>query len=206
MKRSRWAVPVVAAGATVLAAVGFGAAVNLALSRSAPTPQLRTVSATTLAGYGLRLGPASAPPYCGLQQAVAQRGWLPPGSVGCPISQSTAEAAAARPLRGQALESVLASVSSSQSRSLRGGVAWVVVVRQRLPLFPTPIGAGSAPCAPRSLGGGIVVCPTPLLPSATSLVVVVDAHSGQPLAMFAVMGGGRGVWMPPPAVPVGGAG
>jgi hypothetical protein len=197
--------PAIAAVATVVSAVGFGAAVNRTLSNSTPVPQLRAVSAGTLSGFGLRLGPAATAPYCGLQQGAAQLGWLPAGSLGCPISQSTAEAAAAQPLRGKAVESVLASVSSSQVQSLRGRVAWVVVVRQRFPLFPAlPRNA----CGPTSGGGRAIAgapCATPTRPSAANFVVVVDAHSAQRLAMFAVIGVAGGLWLPPPPVQVGGA-
>lgn len=195
-----WAPLAVAAVATLALAVGFGGIIDHLVSATAPAPQLRTVPAATLAGLGLKLGPASAAPYCGLQQGVAARGWLPPGSMGCPISRSAAQVAAVGSMRAEAQESVLATVSSGPPQLLRGRLAWVVVVRQDSPPFPGLMPVTCAP--PTPLAGRFIVVPCPIraMLAPADLVVVVDAHSAQRLALFPVMSR-SGLWVPLPPMP-----
>jgi hypothetical protein len=128
----RWLPLAVAALATALLATGSGVAANqLAAPRSQPAPQLRTVSAATLAGLGLTLSAAAAPPYCGLASAAASHGWLRPGAVACPISRGRAESAARQDGRSNVVESVLALVTSRSTPAIgRDHLTWLVVTQR----------------------------------------------------------------------------
>ena len=183
-RRTAWAVLAGAAGATLVLAVAFATVIDHAMAASAPPPRLHTVPASALAAMHLRMGPASAPPYCEAQQAVAQRGWLPAGSVGCPISRSDAESVASSAPRGQALESVLAAVSTGPPPSLRDQVAWVVVVRLSMVRLP---------CNPSTVGGTVIAECYAVRMGPANIIAVVDAHSPQLLAAFRIGAGGAGL-------------
>jgi len=130
----RWLPFAVAALASTLAATGFGfAASQLVTPRTPDTPQLRTVSSTTLARLGLSLSSAGQPPYCGLAEAAEQDGWLRQGTAGCAITQPTAEATARQGGRARVIESVLAQVTSGRgSAGLHDHLTWVVVTQTSL--------------------------------------------------------------------------
>jgi hypothetical protein len=167
----RWAPLLVASILSVLVAGSVGlAADQLAVPRADPAPQLRTVPASTLARLGLTLSSTRQPPYCGLTDPAVHRGWLPPGSAGCSISQASAEAVARQGGRARVLESVLARVTSTRpSRIGRDRPTWLVVLQSS-----ASTQARTSFCALQ--GGTWTTCPAGRLTS--SRLVLVDATSG----------------------------
>jgi hypothetical protein len=128
VRRTGWHLPAIAAAGALVVAVGFALAVDAAQRVVTPAPQLHSVPDGFLVSRGLKLGPAPVAPYCGLEQAVIERGWMGTGALGCPISRAAAESAASRTPPGRPLESALVTISSGPPE-LRGRLVWVVVVR-----------------------------------------------------------------------------
>jgi hypothetical protein len=171
----RWAPLLVASILTALVAGGVGlAADQLATPGADPAPRLKTVPASTLTRLGITLSATRQPPYCGLTDTAVRRGWLPPGSAGCAISQASAEAAARQGGRARVVESVLARATSARaSRIGRNRPAWLVVLQGSLSTqFRT------WPC--QLQGSTWTTCPTNWLTS--SRLVLVDATSGSILS------------------------
>jgi hypothetical protein len=150
----RWLPVGAAAIATVVLAVGFGlAASQLAIARVRVAPQLKTVPTTTLTRLGLTLTVATQPPYCAVAGTAVEHGWLPAGRAGCAISRSAAEAAALQGSRTSAIESVLATVTSSRQTAIgRDHLTWLVVTQGSV--NPCRLsGSGFTTCAgPRGVG------------------------------------------------------
>jgi len=140
----------------------------------------------TRAGYSVAA--ARVPPYCGLQQAAADRRWLPSGTAGCPVSRADAEAAAPGT---RALEAVLARVSSTTSSPVgRDRLAWLVVTRASPIAAPLVAFCGPATamrCVPRPV-------------ATVTAVVFVDAHTGQPLEVLPIGMPPIGRMVPVPAI------
>jgi hypothetical protein len=173
----RWAILVAAVTASALFAGGFAVAVDAALTSPGPAPHLTTVSTATLARAGYSLARAVTPPYCGIEEAAADRRWLPAAGGGCPISRPAAEEAASA-AGANVIEAVLARVSSTTSRSIgQDRLAWLVVVRRHPIVLPLIMCAGPAADA---------TCP-PSAPLATLVMLVfVDARTARPLAELPV--------------------
>lgn len=177
----RWIALLAGAVATVTLAVCFGLAMDRVTTAAPSGPKLRTVSAAALASLGMTVAPATQPPYCGAEQAVASRGWLGSGSAGCPIGQDAARDAATKGAGGQTVESVLARVSLSGMPTLRDRLAWVVVVRWG----PFPPFAPALACAPVGTVDVPVGTCTIMRPATLpDRIVVLDAHSAQILAVL----------------------
>lgn len=180
MKR-RWIPLLAGAMATATLAACFGLAMDRVTTAAPSGPQLRTVSAAALASLGMTVSPATQPPYCGAEQAVASRGWLRPGAAGCPIGQDAARDAATKDAGGQTVESVLARVSLSGLPTLRDRLVWLVVVRWG----PVPRLAPAIACTPvGGLDGPVGTCPIRRPATLPDRVVVVDARSAQILAVL----------------------
>lgn len=162
----RWLPLAAAALATVLLAGGFGmAADRLASPRSQPVPQLRTVSAATLARIGVSVSAPVEPAYCGVADAAVGRGWIQAGSAGCAIDQVTAEASARQGGGARVIESLLAQVTSTRVAAIgHDRLAWLVVTQQSFSACQQPATGWSICLGGR---GGFV----------WSQLVLVDAHS-----------------------------
>src|SRR5215813_4152034 len=160
---------------SALLAVGFAVGVDRLVVSSPQAPHLTSIPDASLsARYGVTLAAAPQAPYCGLEQTVAETGWLSPGTAGCAISRERAEAAALGVGSGRVIESLLARVSSTWNPEIRDHLAWLVVVRwargASVPrwcgtlVYPAPAG-----------------CYSPQTRVLADRVVVMDAFSGQPL-------------------------
>jgi hypothetical protein len=162
----RWLPFAAAALATVLLAGGFGlAASRLASPRSQPVPQLRTVSAATLARIGVTVSAPVQPAYCGIADAAVGQGWIQAGSAGCAIDQATAEASARQGGGARVVESLLAQVSSTRVAAIgHDRLTWLVVTQQSFSACQQPATGWSICLGGR---GGF----------AWSQLVLVDAHS-----------------------------
>ncbi|HEY4025518.1 MAG TPA: hypothetical protein VGO86_03725 [Candidatus Dormibacteraeota bacterium] len=195
--RQRWVVFIAALTGCVVVAVGFAVAVDRAIASRGQAPRLHTASASTLATAGITLSAPLTPPYCGVEHAAAERGWLPAGAVNCPIVRSAAEAAAARG-GGQVLESVLARVGTTGTAGAgHDRLMWLVVVRSSVVMLPMIVCArGPAvdtPCPP-----------SPPTPRVGTTLVMLDAHSGQLVQLLALTAnGGVAPWrqVPPTVIP-----
>jgi hypothetical protein len=184
----RWAVLIAAVTASALFAGGLAVAVDAALTSAGPAPRLTTVSTVTLARAGYSLARAVTPPYCGIEEAAADRRWLPAAGGGCPISRPAAEEVASG-AGANVIEAVLARVSSTTSPSIGqdrlgawGGktsayrpalLAWMVVVHRHAIVLPLIMCAGPAADA---------TCPPSAPLAALVVLVFVDARTAQPLA------------------------
>jgi hypothetical protein len=175
MKR-RWTAFLAALAGTLFVATGFGYAADRLVSGSA-APRLTSVPASTLAGYGISLAPAAAPPYCGPLQAWGQAPLLQPA--GCPMSRQSAEAAAVQAAGSQVVEALLARVTTTaRAGGLSGHLAWVVVVRGSPTILPAircsvPVGSPGPPPP----------CARALPIASITQVVILDASSGQVLTV-----------------------
>jgi hypothetical protein len=153
-------------------------------------PRLRTVSPAALARAGYTLSPASVPPYCGAVQSASGKGWVSGSVGGCPISARQAEAAAFPGGGRTVVETLLARVSATgQGQVGRDRQAWLVVVQysnRLMPMYLCPVPAIGMPCPAAAPGF-----------SATD-VIVVDADSGQQLAVVRVSSNGA---LPPARTP-----
>ena len=192
--RHRWLVPLAALAGTVVLATAVAVIGDRAVSGLATAPHLSTIPTSVLARAGYSLAPAVTPPYCGVEQAAAQRGWMPNGEAGCPISREAAMAAA--PAAAQ--EALLARVTSSGSNPVgRDRLVWLVVFRpnvQLVPMIKCAAPATRPPCPP---------APAPVLTSRS--VIFLDAYTGRLLTFLPVTGAGSGPPRAVPALPVPGA-
>jgi len=156
--------------------------VNRALSTHGRSPQLRTVSSATLSRAGYTLAPASVPPYCGAVQSASVPGWVSGSLGGCAISAGQAEAAAFPGGGRTVVETLLARVTADgESQVGRDRQAWLVVVRYSsvlMPMYQRPVPAIGMPCPAAAPG------------FAATDVVVVDADTGQQLAVVRVSSNG----------------
>jgi hypothetical protein len=176
----RWTPFLVALGASAALAVGVGVATSRLVARAEEAPRLRTVPARTLPAAGISVGPASQPPYCGVERTAAQRGWTSAGVAGCAIDQSDAEAALLPVFQGHVTEAVLARVTGPATSDIgRDRLVWMLVVRSSLLVLPTnacgPPRASGPACAAGRMG-----------PVSSQAVVFVDATNGQVLTTVAV--------------------
>jgi len=185
--RQRWVVFVAALAGSALLAAGFAVVAGRVTATNGPAPQLRGISASSLAAAGYTLGAAALPPYCDAELEAAGRGCLPAGAAGCPVPRSAAEATAAPSGTAQVVESLLARVSATGTTGTvsRDRLMWLVVVRPRMLILPMIACAGgpavTVPCPPQAAVAGTVL-------------VMVDAHSGQ--TVYAVMLGATGAAVP----------
>lgn len=125
----RWAPLAGAVLLTVVLAGGVAAAADQLVAPAAqPEPHLKTVPTATLTRLGLSLAPSTRPPYCAVTDQGVERGWLHPGTMGCPISRAAAESLARRGGRSRVIESLLARVTS-QSLAGRDQLTWLVVTQ-----------------------------------------------------------------------------
>jgi hypothetical protein len=190
--KQRWVVFVAALAGSAVLAVGFAIAAGQLTAGGGPTPRLRTVSASALAKAGYTLSPAALPPYCGVEQEASQRGWLPSGAGGCPVTRSAAEAAATPGGTSRVVESTLARVSAAGAAGPvgRDRLLWLVVARPSMVMVPLIACArGPAVTTP---------CP-PVMPAMGMALVMVDAHSGQTVYGVALTAtGGLVPWQPQP--------
>ena len=202
---------------------------RLATTNGEP-PHLRTVSSATLAHDGYTLAPASVPPYCGCNRAprshqactrsgcaiapaitpqrswdrsadsnpgcaeiAAIQGWVAGNTAGCPISREQAEAVAFPGGGRTVIETLLAQVTSAdQAQVGRDREAWLVVVRYSsllMPMYLCPVPAIGAPCPNVAPG------------FAATDVIVVDASSGQQLAVVRISSSGPAPPSRPQTVP-----
>lgn len=180
---NRWKIFLAALAGSAVLAVVFALGVDRLVMSDPQTPHLKTISEATLSSrYGVTLGAAAQPPYCGLQQMVAKPDWLSTflpqrkptsGVAGCPISKQQAEAAAVGKGPGRVVESLLARVNSTWNPQVRDRLAWVIVVR------------GTIFRSFRSCGVLVYPMPANCYGSPTGWtsdrVVVVDGFSGQML-------------------------
>lgn len=178
----RWLVFLAALAGSALFATGFALVVNRLAARDGQPPHLRTVSSATLAHDGYSLAPASVPPYCGVVQGAAVQGWVAGNTAGCPISREQAEAVAFPGGGRTVIETLLAQVTSAdQAQVGRDREAWLVVVRYSsllMPMYLCPVPAIGAPCPNVAPG------------FAATDVIVVDASSGQQLAVVRISSSG----------------
>jgi hypothetical protein len=153
-----------------------------ALSTHAAPPHLRTVSSAVLARAGYTLASASVPPYCGAVQSASVQGWVSGSLGGCPISVQAADAAVFPGGGRTVLETLLARVSAAGGSPVeRDRLAWVVVVRYSsllMPMYLCPVPAIGMPCPAAAPG------------FAATDVIVVDAGTGQQLAVVRVTSNG----------------
>ena len=171
---SRWLVVVAALIAALVIAVGTGAALAqvTANTRGGQPVVLKTATPGALERAGVHLTSAAVPPGCGLPLRLP----------GCPVAQSTAEAAAVKMLGSSAQarvrETVLARVDIAAQSGLAPpihGLDWVVAVDRTLPaaammcVHPMPVSSGPVP-----------------LPACGTLryLVFVDASTGAPTRMM----------------------
>jgi hypothetical protein len=180
--RQRWILFAAALAGSALLAGAFGLVVTSTVARPTPAPHLSTVPIATLTRAGYTIAGASVPPYCALQQAGADRRWLPPAAMGCPISRSAAQAAAAPEPGANVLEAVLARVSSARSSVIgQDRLTWLVVVRRKMAVMPMPL------CAPTgSAAAGVPSCPRTIQQSGPTVVVFVDARTAEPMEVLPV--------------------
>jgi hypothetical protein len=168
VKQQHWLAFAAALTGSALLATGFGLAVDRAVSLSTPPPRLATVSTSVLTRAGYTLAPAGTPAYCGVEQAAAERGWVPGGSIGCPISRSAAVRAAPATVQ----EALLARVSAARSNPVgQDRLTWVVVIRPSFMLVP------AIACVGPGVGGRCQL--GPIAAQANQAVVFVDAHTGR---------------------------
>jgi hypothetical protein len=132
----RWVL--VMGAAVVTASLAGGTAVasdRLFLSREAPPPALKGVSAATLAQMGIALSTAQPPPYCQLVSAAVEHGVQPPGRTGCPVSRPAAESAFRQAFPGWS-RSGLGVSSLAPASSPAGTVLDAALVRASAPRQP----------------------------------------------------------------------
>jgi len=125
----RWAPPVLAAVLTAALAGTVGTVADqVATSRTAAAPELRTIPAAALARLGVRLAPVPLAPYCSLAERAA---WLvQPGWVSCAIGRPAAERSARRGGGARVLEAVLARVTAVRPSGVgHNRLTWLVVLQ-----------------------------------------------------------------------------
>jgi hypothetical protein len=160
------------AGSAALA-VGFALAADRIATFTAPAPRLTTVPPSVLAQAGYSVAAAVVPPYCGAEQAAAQRGWMPGGSVGCPITREQAE----RATGDTAQESELARVTATRAGAVgQDHLTWIVVARPKLQVMFLCVGLAISPACP---AGTTSV-------TSQQAVVLVDAYTGRVLDIVTV--------------------
>lgn len=189
--RQRWTVFLAALAGTVVLVAGVTVVADRVFSAAAPAPRLSTIPTSTLSRAGYTLAPASTPPYCGIQQAVASRGWMAGGSAGCPIT----EAAATDSTPDAAQETLLARVTSRVANGIgRDHLMWLVVMRPGRVMQPMIRCASTVSGPP---------CPPAPAPNSLRSVVFEDAYTGKVMAIVAVGASGPIVPRPVPLpVPV----
>jgi hypothetical protein len=189
----RWLVFLAALAGSALLAAGLAVAVDRATAASGQAPQLRTVPASSLAASGITLGAATVPPYCGLEQAAAQGGWMPSGAGGCPIGRSAAEAIVTRGGSARVLESLLARASAAGRTSIgQDHLVWLVVVRSSAVMLPM-IACVRGPAI-------VTPCPPPVAVAGNTLAML-DASSGRMVQLLTVGPSGTvSPWRPTPGV------
>jgi hypothetical protein len=173
---------------SALLATGFAVGVDRVATLSGPAPHLRTVPAAVLTRAGYSLAPASVPPYCGAVQAASVQGWVSGTTAGCPISREQAEAAAFPGGGRMVVETLLARVTAAASRVGPGRQAWLVVVRYSSLLMPMYL------CPVPAIGAA---CPAVAPGFAATDVILVDASTGQQLAVVRVSSNGALQPVPP---------
>jgi hypothetical protein len=180
---SRWLVFLAAVAGSALLSVGFAIVVTRAVAPSAP-PQLRTVPPAAHERAGYSLAPASVPPYCDAVQSASVQGWVSSDFAGCPISRTAAEAAAFPGGGRKVTETLLARVTArGDSQVGQDRQAWLVVVRYsglQMPMYLCPVPAIGA------------LCPNTAPGFAATDVIVVDASTGEQLAVLRVSQSGPG--------------
>jgi hypothetical protein len=184
--RQRWTLFLAALAGTGVLAAGVVVVADRVFTAAAPAPRLGTVPTSVLVRAGYTLSAASTPPYCGMQQAAAGRGWLPQGAAGCPMSQSAAE----EPAAGAVQEALLARVTSSANGIGRDRLMWLVVYRPARVLQPMIRCASPASGPP---------CPPAPAPTSQRAVLFVDAYTARVMAIVPVSGGGAVPIQPLPA-------
>jgi hypothetical protein len=171
--RHRWAAFLAALAGSAVLAVGFALAIDRATAATAPAPRLATVPNSVLTGAGYSLAAAGTPPYCGAAQAATQRGWVPRGSAGCPITGDQAARTTAAPVR----ETMLARVSAARPGPVgQNRLTWLVVSRPTLHVMFLCVGVYASPACP----------PGTQSTTASQAIVLVDALTGRVLDVVPV--------------------
>lgn len=175
--RGRWAVFLVALGASALLAAGFGLTVARLAAATEPAPQLRTVPAGTLQQAGFSVAGAGQPPYCDLGRDGARRRWVSGGVAGCAITRAQAEDALLPGFQQSVREAVLARVSGPDGGAVgRNRLVWMVVVESSLLVLPPSGCAAAVSTGP--------VCP---VPSTNQAVVLIDGTTAEVLTTVPVI-------------------
>ncbi|HXM57617.1 MAG TPA: hypothetical protein VOB72_19625 [Candidatus Dormibacteraeota bacterium] len=171
--RHRWIAFLAALAGSAVLAVGFALAIDHATAVTAPAPRLATVPTSALTRAGYSLSAPGTPPYCGAAQAATQRGWLPRGTAGCPISPDQAARATSATVR----ETVLARVSATRPGPVgQGRLIWLVVSQPGLHVMFLCVGVYASPACP----------PGTQSTTAGRAIVLVDALTGRVLDVVAV--------------------
>lgn len=178
----RWRVFLGALTATALLATVFGIVLSRMAAAGPDAPQLKTISRAALARSGITIAAAPQPPFCGIEQAIAGKGWVQSGSAGCAISRDAAQSQAMGSGGGRVAEAVLARVTyTGAAPSLQNRTAWLVVL-QGFRGIMLPAIACAVPHAGAGSASGVCRMPATF---ALNRVVVVDAFSGQVLTIVA---------------------
>jgi hypothetical protein len=126
----RWTPLLVGLVVTVVLAIGIVVAVDRLGTAPPAQPRLTRVPAGTVAQWGIRLAPVTAPSFCTPLQAAADRGLVGKSIGGCPVSEEAAVTAAQRGGAGAVLETRLATITLEHSNQIpRDQPAWIVVLR-----------------------------------------------------------------------------
>lgn len=183
---------IAAAAGTLLVAGGVAFAANRLLQPGSSQLQLPGVSASALLQAGIRLAPASPPPWCGVVDAARGHGLSSEQTVDCPITRSDATGLVTTGQGATVTAAALARASSATNPAIgQGRLVWALVVTRNRWVLP-PLGAGRP----------VIACPVrpPVTPVAMqgppfcgsgpfTTLTLLDAYSGQTLMAAGLSGG-----------------